>query len=256
MLNLKLLRSDKMKKLLFLITVLLIFAITVSTALAVPDKDTILPFQNGSVRPTYKGEPVDKVTFIHYKTGKVKVISRSPTCYSLLGVKWSKIPISYIINPTGYDTDFVTKAISTATNQWDINTRAKLFSGYVIDGFATFDDTAPDYKNEYVFGSYPDNNVIAVTSIWYTRVGRQIVDYDTLFNTYYSWADCTTTDCTSKMDLQNIATHETGHGLGLGDVYQSACSAVTMYGYSWYGDTTKRDLAQADITGLQMLYGR
>ena len=57
------------------------------------------------------------------------------------------------------------------------------------------------------------------------------------------------------MDLQNIATHEIGHGVGLTDVYQTACSQATMYGYSDYGDIIKRDLAQPDITGLQKLYG-
>jgi predicted Zn-dependent protease len=57
------------------------------------------------------------------------------------------------------------------------------------------------------------------------------------------------------MDLQNIATHETGHGLGLDDVYQKTCSAVTMYGYSDYGETQKRTLETPDIVGLQMIYG-
>ncbi len=57
------------------------------------------------------------------------------------------------------------------------------------------------------------------------------------------------------MDWQNIATHETGHGLGLADVYQNACNQVTMYGYSTEGETIKRDLATPDITGLQKLYG-
>ncbi|PJA83788.1 MAG: peptidase M10A and M12B matrixin and adamalysin, partial [Candidatus Nealsonbacteria bacterium CG_4_9_14_3_um_filter_37_29] len=57
-------------------------------------------------------------------------------------------------------------------------------------------------------------------------------------------------------DLQNIATHELGHGVGLGDVYETACSEVTMYGYSNYGETQKRTLEAPDITGLQTLYGK
>jgi predicted Zn-dependent protease len=57
------------------------------------------------------------------------------------------------------------------------------------------------------------------------------------------------------MDVQNIATHEIGHTLGLDDLYTTSCSAVTMFGYSGYGDTAKRDLAIPDITGLQKLYG-
>jgi len=57
------------------------------------------------------------------------------------------------------------------------------------------------------------------------------------------------------MDLENIATHEIGHGAGLNDIYSSSCTAVTMYGYSDYGETSKRTLEIPDIQGLQTLYG-
>ena len=57
------------------------------------------------------------------------------------------------------------------------------------------------------------------------------------------------------MDLQNIATHELGHGVGLADIYDTTCSAVTMYGYSNNGDIQKRTLEVPDIRGLQTLYG-
>jgi len=210
-------------------------------------------------------EPLDKITFIHYKDGEVKQVGaafKSPTCYKLMGIKWNTLPVSYVINPTnpqGLSASLITSAISASAETWDASTSKKLFNNfYGIDYSATWDDTVDkvDYKNEYVFGTYSDPNVIAVTVVWYTRVGRQIVDYDVLFNTYYSWADCAGTSCSTSMDLQNIATHETGHGLGLSDVYTSSCSAVTMYGYSWYGDVGKRSLEQADITGLQKIYGQ
>jgi Matrixin len=208
-------------------------------------------------------EPLDKITFIHYNDGTVKVIggaANSPACYKLLGVQWKTLPVSYVINPGSYDSNFLTDAISAATKTWDDATSKSLFNGYFIDSSATQEDSANqvDYKNEYVFGDYPNSNVIAITNIWYTRYGKQIVDYDVLFNTYYNWFDCTKTACTSAnkgMDLQNIATHETGHGLGLSDIYSSKCSAVTMYGYSSYGETTKRTLEPSDKTGLQKIYG-
>jgi hypothetical protein len=113
-----------------------------------------------------------------------------------------------------------------------------------------------DGINEYSFGLYPgSSNVIAVTNIWYTKRTKEIVDYDIFFNTFYSWAGCEKTTCTNQMDIQNIATHELGHGLGLSDIYSGACSAVTMYGYSWAGETQKRDLELADIAGIQKIYG-
>ena len=57
------------------------------------------------------------------------------------------------------------------------------------------------------------------------------------------------------MDLQNIATHEIGHGLGLEDLYNVVCDQETMYGYSSKGEIKKRTLEQGDITGLQIMYG-
>ena len=230
----------------------LIFAL-IATMLLVPAVLAVNPKQL---------EPLEKITFIHYKDGTAKIAGgavKSPTCYKLMNVKWKSLPTSYVINPGSYGETFVTNAISAAVGEWDSHTTATLFSGYDIDPYATWDDTPDkvDYKNEYVFGPYSDSNVIAVTVVWYTRFGRQIVDYDVLFNTYFTWKDCsvTGTDCSTAMDLQNIATHETGHGIGLADIYTSSCSAVTMYGYSWYGETIKRTLEQPDITGLQKLYG-
>lgn len=208
-------------------------------------------------------EPVDKITLIHYKDGTIKengkgAPGQGPSCYKLMGLKWNSLPISYVINPGTQDARLVKDAISAATSEWDSHTNAQLFGAYSMDYSAAFDSSASDGINEYVFGPYSNSNVIAVTNIWYTRYGKQIVDYDVLFNTYYNWFDCTKTACNSinrGMDLQDIATHETGHGLGLSDVYQGSCSAVTMYGYSSYGETQERTLEQPDITGLQLIYG-
>jgi hypothetical protein len=58
------------------------------------------------------------------------------------------------------------------------------------------------------------------------------------------------------MDFLNIATHELGHGFGLGDLYQSKWSTQTMYGYADYGETMKRTLESGDIAGIQAIYGR
>lgn len=82
---------------------------------------------------------------------------------------------------------------------------------------------------------------------------REIVEFDVLFDTNYDWGDATVDP--TVMDLQNIATHEIGHGVGLDDIYESACSEVTMYGYSTSGETKKRTLEAPDITGVQKLYG-
>jgi predicted Zn-dependent protease len=79
------------------------------------------------------------------------------------------------------------------------------------------------------------------------------VDFEIVFNTQFAWG----TDGTlSVMDLQNIATHELGHGFGLADLYEDQWSEQTMYGYGSYGEIKKRTLESGDIAGIQKLYGR
>lgn len=197
---------------------------------------------------------LERVDFVHYSKPAATAASRakSEPCYKLLGVNW-RAPISYAINPANpynLSETSVASAISTSVETWDAATSFELFnSAYGIDYAAQYG--VRDSKNSVVFGDYPDNNVIAVTSIWYTRLGKQIVEFDMLFNTRFVWGEATG----SVMDLQNIATHEFGHAAGLGDIYSSTCSAVTMYGYSGYGETQKRTLELPDVTGLQKMYG-
>ena len=199
---------------------------------------------------------LERVDFIHYvKPPNPGGGSKGETCFKLLGVKWKTLPVSYVINPTnsqGLTEGFVTSAISTSAETWDAATSSELFNGaYSVDYAAQYG--VQNYQNAIDFGDYPDNNVIAVTSIWYTPVGRRLVEFDMLFNTRFAWGDATIDNFT--MDLQNIAVHELGHGVGLDDIYTTTCSAVTMYGYSSYGETSKRTLEQPDITGLQKMYG-
>ncbi len=205
---------------------------------------------------------LEKTLFVHYADGRVISKARTPVCYKLYGVKWNSLPVSYVIHPDVEST--VPGAVFASAETWDSATSKELFKNtYTLDSSADWDGDPGDYpdgRNEYSFGNYPEDGVIAVTVLW-TGVptrgrGRQIIEYDVLFDTDFAWQDCSGgADCTAAMDLQNIATHETGHGVGLADIYNSVCSTVTMYGYSWYGDVGKRTLEGPDIMGLQKLYG-
>jgi hypothetical protein len=211
--------------------------------------------------PLVEPGTLEKTIFIHYakssKTGGAKV----PTCYKLLGAKWKSLPINYVVNPSnsGLSESDVVNSIAASTSEWDSHTSATLFGTGSIDYTANWDSDSPDGRNEYSWGNYPEPGVIAITVVWsgipLGGKGRQIIEYDVMFDTDYMWQIFPFNTTTQYMDLRNIATHETGHGIGLDDVYDAACSEVTMYGYSTYGEIIKRDLAQPDITGLQKLYG-
>ncbi len=207
-----------------------------------------------------KAPDLEKIEFIHWKKDFAKPeTAKAPkplACYKLFGVKWTALPVNYVINPTnlqGLAESFITSAVSTSAETWDAATGKELINNtYTVDYTETYG--AQDYKNAITFGNYPTTGVIAVTTIWYNPATKAIVEFDVMFDTDWTWGDATVNP--AIMDLQNIATHELGHGVGLADIYDAACSAVTMYGYSNYGETQKRTLATPDIIGLQTLYGK
>ncbi len=199
---------------------------------------------------------LERVDFIHYAKPAGTASTGNPNaCFKLMGVKWNPLPVSYAINPSNpqnLSPEFVASSISTSAETWDSATSAELFNNvYSVDYSAQYG--VQNYQNAIAFGSYPQNNVIAVTSVWYTRVGKRIVEFDMLFNTNYLWGDASAN--ASFMDLENIATHELGHAAGLSDIYSTSCNTVTMYGYSGYGETSKRTLEAPDVAGLQKMYG-
>ena len=235
-----------------------------------------------------KAPDLEKIEFIHWKKGFAKPPCNNDgicdpeenpscpdckkgeeeeepgptaTCYAFLGqygkrlLEWKALPVSYVINPTnpdGLSKAFVTGAISAGAEEWDSWTGAELFKGkYGVDYEATYG--VQDYVNAIAWGDYPTEGVIGVTTVWYNPATKTIVEFDIMFDTDWVWGNAKANS--TVMDLQNIATHELGHGAGLGDVYEIECSEVTMYGYSDYGEIQKRDLAGPDITGIQELYG-
>lgn len=198
---------------------------------------------------------IERVDFIHYAkpTGPTKPAPTTPTCYKLMGIKWKKLPVSYTINTNNEEltAEQVTSTLSTSAETWDSATTKELFSNSYTTGNVAFGKL--DGTNAIVFGPYSEPDVIAVTSVWYSRRTKEIVEFDMLFDDEWAWGNATVNK--SLMDLQNIATHEFGHAAGLADLYTESCDFVTMFGYSGEGDVEKRTLAQPDITGLIAIYG-
>ena len=223
-----------------------------------------------------KAPDLEKIEFIHYKKGFAKPetakVPKPLSCYKFLTgskVKWTVPPaVKYVINPTSpvperllLTEEQVKSAIFNGAEEWDKWTSKELMdnaSASTVDYTATYG--VQNYKNSISFGDYPKAGVIAVTAVWYNPATKAIVEFDVMFDTDWTWGDLGNTESppvvgATEMDLQNIATHELGHGVGLADVYETACNVVTMYGYSDYGETQKRTLETPDVTGIQTLYG-
>ena len=238
-----------MKKLIILTVTL--FLLTSSASAVIPASDSAKDNAQAPDHSPVIGEDwsITRVDFVHYAEAK-PARNSGTSCYKTFAA-WPSTPVSYVFNLTGsgLSQDFVTSTVSASAETWDGATSKELFNNaYSIDPSAAFG--VYDHKNTIAFGPYKDGT-IAVTSVWY--LGKKMYEFDILFNTNYAWGDATLYP--GVMDLQNIATHELGHAAGLDDIYNTACSQVTMFGYSDYGDTTRRTLETPDILGLQKLYG-
>ncbi|MEM1570238.1 MAG: matrixin family metalloprotease [Candidatus Bathyarchaeia archaeon] len=234
------------------------------------------PLTSTSANKNGAGPPdLQRVVFIHYAKANAKPPAKETGYYKLLGAKWKSFPVSLEVNPSdsGLGEEFVIRAIGLAAEEWDSGaySRSEGIDWYGVDpnlfdnkisitnkGYEDLAWTSDklDGKNTLLFGNYSTPGVIAVTILWYDRATKTIVEFDIVFDTDYTWGNATEDSrVMGVMDLQNIATHELGHGVGLGDVYQSTAYQETMYGYSDYGETSKRDLYIGDKTGITKLYG-
>ena len=58
-----------------------------------------------------------------------------------------------------------------------------------------------------------------------------------------------------KFDFGHVATHEIGHGVGMGHTsFDDPCKLETMYPTAAPADTEGRTLGDGDIAGIQKLY--
>lgn len=212
------------------------------------------------------GEVVEGYAFVHYKD-KINNVkpgsggSAGTTCYGFLasGARW-KATEDYLINPSntqGLSESFIVSSTNAGDSQWDNQVSFNIFGNSYVDYSASYNNGVLDGVNTLSFGDISDPGVIGVTNVWGTFGGspkqRKLVEWDMLLDENdFAWGDATLD--ASKMDVQNIITHEIGHSAGMNDLYSSSCSEETMYGYSTEGETKKRDLNSGDITGIRKLY--
>ncbi|MDO8183695.1 MAG: matrixin family metalloprotease [bacterium] len=182
-------------------------------------------------------------------------------CYGFLadGAKWKGLE-SWLVNATNVDglsDSTVFDTVNNGVTKWETASGRNILGvGSSTSAILEVDNVAPDGNNELYFGAIADSGVIGVTTVWGYFSGRpasrELLEWDMVLNDVdYAWS---ASGEANKMDLDNIVTHELGHAVGLGDLYDSTCAEETMYGYATYGETKKQTLNAGDIAGISKLY--
>lgn len=239
-----------------------------------PKKTVVLPPQAIEMVPNiyYLGTASDKdgrmvegYAFIHRydKLGNyAKPPKSSGSCYAFLsrGTKWKSLE-PWVVNPAntrGLEASFVAGNLASDIGKWEnaAGNNDILGEGTSTSEALVADTQSPDGNNEVYFANVDSPGAIAISIIWGIFGGppqtRELVEWDQVYDDAdYDWSSIGEA---TKMDFENIATHELGHSVGLGDLYRSACAEQTMYGYASFGETKKQTLEAGDIAGVGELY--
>ncbi|WP_340818116.1 matrixin family metalloprotease [Methanolobus sp. WCC4] len=213
-------------------------------------------------KPDNVPSDIQKITFIHY----AKSADNSRTewddeveMYKLLPakVRWYKtVEYEIYVEDSGLGTGEAFSAIKDSLKPWNDAIGFKLLSAEKGTEKSAPTTTAQvrDEKNVVMWsdlGPTGPGTIIAMNTFWFYTSTGEIVESDVQLNSNIEWG---TNGEKTKMDVQNIATHEFGHN-GLNDLYITKCTELTMYGYSAVGETKKRTLGLGDILGIKALYG-
>lgn len=223
-----------------------------------------------SAGPTNKPitpKDIKEITFVHFAKpdtppGQDKKDKPEPEpegIYELIGTKLFETA-TYYVNTSGAPTDSDIEIIESFET-WDGVVAAELFN---CGGETNLSGRKYDGQNTVSWARIAPKRTIAIATFWYysddnPETFDEIIEFDIVFNSFLNWGIDSDDELegdilTDAFDVQNIATHEVGHIVGLADLYDSDNYYLTMYGYGSEGETQKISLADGDIEGANLIY--
>jgi hypothetical protein len=177
------------------------------------------------------------------------VLSPATAAYTGTGTRWAFSPVSYFVNASNMDLPAAAAetAVRTGADAWAAQSSARF--RFAFGGATAQDVITNDGTNLVVFRNASSGSAIATTYWWSTASGiidADIVFWDAAFR-FFAGAS----GCSSGFYIEDIATHEFGHALGLG---HSNTTSATMYPSVSSCNTGNRSLDPDDIAGVQALY--
>ena len=179
----------------------------------------------------------------------VLTATRAPFAYVMYGWKWQNGQAEYYINPTNLDvtSSAAIAAIQSGAAAWSNQTTAPF--GFYYMGTTSGNTVSNNGRNEVFFRNEANGAAIATTYHWSS--GDTALDADVVFwdGAYKFFTG--SSGCSGGFYIEDVATHEFGHALGLA---HSAVTDATMVSGTAYCGTYKRSLAADDQAGAEAIY--
>jgi len=162
---------------------------------------------------------------------------------------WAAASATFLVNPHNADVADADAeaALQAAMDVW--NTQGASNFHYSYGGRVADTTTGNDGRNVIIFRNASSGSALATTYSWWS--GNSLIDADVVFwdggFTFFTG----TSGCSGGAYIEDVATHELGHALGLS---HSNVSDATMYPSISYCSQEFRTLAADDIAGVQSLY--
>ena len=179
----------------------------------------------------------------------VALVALETKAYSTFG-KWGTLSVSFYVNPANRDVsqNAAISALQTGMNVWNSQSGTAFRFNYA--GQVSTTTVGNNRKNVILFRNTTNGGAIASTYVWSSN--GYLVDADMILWDG-GWKFFTGSGgCSSGAYVEDIASHELGHAMGL---RHSAVTDATMYYRYSRCSQTMRTLASDDIAGAKKLYG-
>jgi hypothetical protein len=179
----------------------------------------------------------------------VLALASKPAHTYVLNGSWATSQVGFYVNPANSDmsaSDAI-GSVKDAAAAWGLQSDALITAYYL--GTTTGTTVGNNRRNEIMFRSTTNGSAAATTYTYYSSghiVDADVVVWDGGFKFFPG-----SSGCSGGVYLQDIATHEFGHVLGLA---HTSVSGATMYPTIGYCSTIMRSLAADDVNGIEALY--